>query len=333
MICGTDIDLSASCLQDEPESCSNGSERRQASVPWRLLFFKAATAALGRDHRERTAMLERSLLGAVALAALCLTTAPTRAWDDAKYPDLKGQWRPIGGPGRFDISKPAGRGQQAPLVPEYQAVFEANVLDQAAGGQGTTPTYKCLSPGMPRVTNGYGEMEFVVTPDTTYILVDHILDDRRIFTDGRDWPAELEPTLLGYSIGKWIDSGGSGHYDVLEVETRGFRGPRAFDASGIPLHQDGQTIVKERIYIDQADPNIAHDQVTVIDHALTRPWTVTKNYRRSPQPQPYWTEEYCESNNHVSIGKDDYMLSADGLLMPARKDQAPPDLRYFKTAK
>ncbi|HEY2230284.1 MAG TPA: hypothetical protein VGI22_21590 [Xanthobacteraceae bacterium] len=278
-------------------------------------------------------MLERSLLGAVALAALCLTTAPTRAWDDAKYPDLKGQWRPIGGPGRFDISKPAGRGQQAPLVPEYQAVFEANVLDQAAGGQGTTPTYKCLSPGMPRVTNGYGEMEFVVTPDTTYILVDHILDDRRIFTDGRDWPAELEPTLLGYSIGKWIDSGGSGHYDVLEVETRGFRGPRAFDASGIPLHQDGQTIVKERFYIDQADPNIAHDQVTVIDHALTRPWTVTKNYRRSPQPQPYWTEEYCESNNHVSIGKDDYMLSADGLLMPARKDQAPPDLRYFKTAK
>ena len=278
-------------------------------------------------------MLERSLLGAVALAALCLTTAPTRAWDDAKYPDLKGQWRPIGGPGRFDISKPAGRGQQAPLVPEYQAVFEANVLDQAAGGQGTTPTYKCLSPGMPRVTNGYGEMEFVVTPDTTYILVDHILDDRRIFTDGRDWPAELEPTLLGYSIGKWIDSGGSGHYDVLEVETRGFRGPRAFDASGIPLHQDGQTIVKERIYIDQADPNIAHDQVTVIDHALTRPWTVTKNYRRSPQPQPYWTEEYCESNNHVSIGKDDYMLSADGLLMPARKDQGPPDLRYFKTAK
>jgi hypothetical protein len=24
------------------------------------------------------------------------------------------------------------------------------------------------------------------------------------------------------------------------------------------------------------------------------------------------------------------MLSADGLLMPAKKDQAPPDLRYFE---
>jgi hypothetical protein len=276
-------------------------------------------------------MLDRGLLGAVALtAALCVMSTPSRAWDDAQYPDLKGQWRAIGGPGRFDISKPGGRGQQAPLTPEYQALFEANLVDQASGGQGTTPTYKCLSPGMPRVTNGYGEMEFVITPDTTYILVDHILDDRRIFTDGRSWPADLEPTLLGYSIGHWIDTTGSGHYDVLEVETRGFRGPRSFDASGIPLHHDNETVVKERIYVDKADPNVAHDEVTVYDHALTRPWTVTKNYRRSPQAHPSWTEEYCEDNNHVSIGKDDYMLSADGLLMPAKKDQPPPDLRYFK---
>src|ERR1700721_34555 len=154
-------------------------------------------------------MLERSLLGAIVLtAALCATAAPSRAWDDVQYPDLKGQWGPIGGPGRFDISKPGGRGQQAPLTAEYQAIFEANVVDQAAGGQGTTPTYKCLSPGMPRVTNGYGEMEFIITPDTTYILVDHIQDDRRIFTDGRDWPANLEPTLLGYSIGHWVDTTG-----------------------------------------------------------------------------------------------------------------------------
>jgi hypothetical protein len=190
-------------------------------------------------------MLYRSSLGAITLMmSLCMMTAGAQAWDDATYPDLKGQWRPIGGPGRFDISKPGGRGQQAPLTPEYQAIFEANIKDQAEGGQGTTPTYKCLSPGMPRVTNGYGEMEFIITPDTTYILVDHILDDRRIFTDGRGWPAELEPSFLGYSVGKWIDTTGNGHYDVLEVETRGFKGPRAFDASGVPLHKDNETVVK-----------------------------------------------------------------------------------------
>ena len=274
-------------------------------------------------------MLARTLLCVIAAAAFS-ASAGAQIIDYAKYPDLNGQWRPIGGPGRFDMSKPGGRGQQAPLTAEYQAIFEANLKDQAAGGQGTTSTYKCLSPGMPRVTNAYGETEFLITPDTTYILMDHILDDRRIFTDGRGWPAELEPTLLGYSIGKWIDRKGDGHYDVLEAETRGFRGPRAFDGSGLPLHEDGQTIVKERIFVDTADREVAHDEVTVIDHALTRPWTVTKNYRRVAEPRPLWTEEYCENNNHVVIGNEHYVLSADGLLMPAQKDQPPPDLRYFR---
>ena len=273
-----------------------------------------------------------TLLCTVVAAGLSTASASAQIFDTAKYPDLRGQWRPIGGPGRFDMSKPAGRGQQAPLTAEYQAIFEANLKDQAEGGQGTTSTYKCISPGMPRVTNAYGEVEFIITPDTTYILQDHILDDRRIFTDGRNWPAELEPTLLGYTIGKWIDSKGSGRYDVLEAETRGFRGPRVFDGSGLPLHEDGQTIVRERIFVDQADANVAHDEVSVIDHALTRPWTVMKNYRRDPKPRPFWTEEYCENNNHVFIGKEHYVLSAGGLLMPAQKDQPPPDLRYFKPA-
>src|SRR5580692_12542661 len=152
-------------------------------------------------------MLARTLLCIIAAAAFS-STAGAQIIDYAKYPDLGGQWRPIGGPGRFDISKPAGRGQEAPLTPEYQAIFEANLKDQAAGGQGTAQTFTCVSPGMPRATNGYGEIEFVVTPYTTYVLVQHIDDDRRIYTDGRDWPADLEPTFLGYSIGRWIDTKG-----------------------------------------------------------------------------------------------------------------------------
>ena len=34
---------------------------------------------------------------------------------------------------------------------------------------------------------------------------------------------------MGYSIGQWIDTDGDGKYDVLEVETRNLKGPRAFD--------------------------------------------------------------------------------------------------------
>jgi hypothetical protein len=32
----------------------------------------------------------------------------------------------------------------------------------------------------------------------------------------------------------------------------------------------------------------------------------------------------------VAIGKEMYVLRADGYLMPAKKDQPPPDLRFFK---
>jgi hypothetical protein len=119
---------------------------------------------------------------------------------------------------------------------------------------------------------------------------------------------------------------------VLEVETRGFTGPRTYDSSGIPLREDNQTIVRERIYLDKSDPNIFHDEVTVIDHALTHPWIVTKSYRREPDRQPSWREVVCaETNKHVEIGKQNYMLSPDGRLMPTRKDQHPPEPAIFQS--
>jgi hypothetical protein len=183
---------------------------------------------------------------------------------------------------------------------------------------------------MPLIMTLFQPMEVIVLPDTTYILINRSNVQRRIFTDGRDWPKEIDPAYNGYSIGKWIDQGGSGHYDVLEVETRGFRGPRTFDASGLPMASDEQTIIKERMYLDKADKNLMHNEITVIDHALTRPWTVMKIYRRDPSPRPVFVEEVCaEGNPWVAIGNEAYMLGANGELMPAKKDQPPPDLKYF----
>ena len=85
---------------------------------------------------------------------------------------------------------------------------------------------------------------------------------------------------MGYSIGKWLDTDGDGRFDALEVETRNFKGPRTYEPSGIPLHEDNQSIIKERISLDKADRDILHNEITVYDHALTRPWTVDKRYRR-----------------------------------------------------
>ena len=159
--------------------------------------------------------------------------------------------------------------------------------------------------------------EFVITPDTIHILGEHIHSFRRIYTDGRDWPEEIEPSFAGYSIGRWVDRNGSGQFDVLEVETRGMKGPRVMDSTGLPLHKDNQTIVKERIYLDEKDPNILYDKITTIDHAFTRPWTAKKSYLRDPAEKPVWRESICaEGNPWLKIGGNNYFLSAGGLLMP-----------------
>jgi len=266
----------------------------------------------------------RSSIGAIALlAALLVPDAGALAFDQSKYPDLKGQWERVGSP-RWDDD-------HAPLTPEYQAIYQANLKDMKTGGQGIDPTYTCLSPGMPRIMNVYDPMEIVVTPATTHILIQHNHDMRRIFTDGRDWPEDEEPTFAGYSIGKWIDTKGTGGYDLLEVETRNLKGPRVYDASGLPFHKDNKTVINERIYLDKADPNLLHDDITVMDHALTRPFAANKKYSRNKDPQPVWLEAQCsDGNHHVQIGKENYYVGEDGYLMPVKKDQAPPDLKYFK---
>src|SRR5205085_10674186 len=131
------------------------------------------------------------------------------------------------------------------FTPEYQAIFEANLKDQALGGHGTDPTYQCIPDGMPRAMNVIFPMEIIVTPNTAYILIEYLTMQRRIITDGRDFPEEFPPSWMGYSVGNWSDDDGYGKYDVLEVETRKLKNPRALDESGGPLHADAKTLVTE----------------------------------------------------------------------------------------
>jgi hypothetical protein len=97
--------------------------------------------------------------------------------------------------------EPIGRGQQAPLTPEYQAIFEASLADQALGGAGNDPRYACLPVGMPRLMSVIFPMELIFTPKTTYILFENNMP-RRIYTNGRGWPDHPEPSELGVSQGR-----------------------------------------------------------------------------------------------------------------------------------
>src|SRR5438132_12258744 len=110
----------------------------------------------------RTAMFDRSSIGAIALAVLCIAGAGAQAeaaskYDPAKYPDWSGpmRWTVTRGGNRYDQTKPPGRGQQAPLTAEYQATFEAGLKDQAEGGHGANQTDPSLAGGLPAHLAGH----------------------------------------------------------------------------------------------------------------------------------------------------------------------------------
>jgi len=82
----------------------------------------------------------RGAVAAMTLAAMLGVAQSALAFDDAKYPDLRGQWIGIrgtagGGQPSFDPIKRWGTTQDAPLTPEYEAMFKANLEDQRVGGR------------------------------------------------------------------------------------------------------------------------------------------------------------------------------------------------------
>jgi hypothetical protein len=260
-------------------------------------------------------MTYRRTFEALVLAAFLTATGSAARAETEQYPDWRGEWTAVfprmpGQQLRFDPSKPYGKGQEAPLTEEYKKVYEANLAEVAAGKQGLFLYHaSCYPAGMPTMMSA-GTHEFVITPNTTYILGGD--DMRRVFTDGRPWPADLEPTYQGFSIGRWVDEGNTGTYNVLEVETRGpFKGPRAYDASGLPLAFDNESSFKERFFLDKNDKSVLHDVITVYDHALTHPWTVDKTYRHGNKKYPNWSRTSCiEGNAWVTVGNEYYLLSA-----------------------
>ena len=221
-------------------------------------------------------MAYHSAISSLALAALLILSIPgARAFDESRYPNWKGQWVE-GGVVRtsaWDTSLPAGAGEQAFLTPEYQAVFSANVKDEADGGPPADPTSRCVPAGMPRVMMAVQPMEIVITPGMTYFMFAALDSLRRIYTDGRSFPTDIEPSFTGTSIGQWQDTDGDGRFDTLIIETRAIRGPHTYDASGIPFHKDGEAVITEKVYADKDDQNTLHDEITTRDHALVRPWT------------------------------------------------------------
>src|SRR5437764_146814 len=131
-------------------------------------------------------MFHASPIGAAIItAALCVSVAAHA--QEKKFPDWDGLWGRGSPVGVWDPSKPPGPRQEAPLTPEYQAVYQSNL---AKGRAGTFFDIKgiCGPAGMPRVMIGYEPTAIILKPNTLYMLADAMSPLRRIYTDARKSP-------------------------------------------------------------------------------------------------------------------------------------------------
>jgi hypothetical protein len=234
------------------------------------------------------------------IAALCAALGLAAAYPVLAapvLPDWSGVWNPRER-NLFDPSslKPADRkakdtgsslfeASYLRMYPPYRADYEARydkTLKNTVAGVGSDPTAACLPPGFPRIMGTPYPLEFMVQPDRVTILFEAFGQTRRIYTDGRKHPDDLDPSYNGHSIGHWEG-------DTLVVDTVGIKpNVRYKDAP----HSD-QMRIAERI--KKIAPDMFQDQITVTDPVyLTGPWSWTYIYKRKPG---YKINEYvCEDN-------------------------------------
>jgi hypothetical protein len=138
----------------------------------------------------------------------------------------EGLWRRGSSALVWDPNRPPGPGQQPLLTAEYQTVYGANLAKRNAGAL-FGPAGVCGLGGMPRIMTLYVAMEIVIKPNVTYMLLESTNPIRRIYTDGRDRPQTVNPQSVGYSIGRWLDTGGGAL--TIRWRSRRARRLRLFD--------------------------------------------------------------------------------------------------------
>jgi hypothetical protein len=215
-------------------------------------------------------------------------------WANALYRpknrrDLTGIWINQGGIG-WTPGVPPGRAQNPPLTPAYAKIFQTHLANAAAGHPTGDPTAGCLPPGMPRVMTMTYPMEITMGPDRVMIFAEWEEQVRRIFTDGRPLDDDPDPTFNGESAGHWEGN-------ILVATSLGFRGDTNMEASGLP--KSDKAIAYERIWL--ADDDTLRDEFTLVDPvAFTKPWTVTKTFKRAP-PGFRIMEYVCLENNRNPV--------------------------------
>ncbi len=176
-------------------------------------------------------------------------------------------------------------GVAPPLKPEFVRLLERRIRAKNRGTPEADASTQCLPHGMPRLMESPYPIEIVQTPGRITFLHEVAHNVRRIWMD-RAHPAELHPTFMGDSTGRWEG-------DTLVVDTVGLNDRTFIDDEGSAHSTKLHTVERYRKIEGGAQLELlmtVADPVT-LEHSY--------NYRRvfhwRPDVRP---QEYvCEENN------------------------------------
>lgn len=247
-------------------------------------------------------MKSGSLLLAVVLATALRAGAACIAAEAAfgPLPDIEGVWHNRSGIhiDRFTVvteADPRAQREFRPARPPYNSGYAAKyqaVLDAHARGTPVNdPTASCLWPGVPRLIWSPYPLEIVISDGGrhVYMLHEYMSQVRRIHVDGRDHPADPEPSYNGHTIGRWEGQ-------TLVMDTVGLREDTMLQNTGM-MHS-ASLRVQERWRL--VEPDLLEAEVTMTDPgAFTEPYVTYRLYRRRDD----WTinDYVCAENNREVV--------------------------------
>ncbi|HSP67644.1 MAG TPA: hypothetical protein VLN48_07945 [Bryobacteraceae bacterium] len=255
---------------------------------------------------------------AIALVSSYAQTPALTPFD--KLPDWSGTWAMMGGT-VFDKATQTGKGgsidpgvrEHPPYTPAYEKKYAEHLKLRDEDRYPDVQTNCGVPAGFPRILNLPDAYEFVVRPDVFYIIAENGGNTMRVYTDGRKLPGKEDTwgTYTGVSVGHWEG-------DTLVWETVGLKGDRdndsILDRTGLVLSDEAKITTRMRkINAETLEANMVIED----SKALTKPWNVTKQFRKS-KPGLFLYDYGCAENNRNPVdpvtGKT-HTLGSDGKLI------------------
>ena len=239
---------------------------------------------LGEAHETASALY-------LALKGRAEAPAAPAAFD--QLPDWSGLWTHTGS-AALGFFRSGPDGTRPKLTPAGMAMQEEGARLNAEGINYDENLSQCGPPGFPRWLIIPFLREFIVRPEQTWLTSETVNNVRRIYTDGRDHPPEVEryPLYYGDSVGFWDGQRLVIHTNQLMARQMGRN----------TLYQSEQM---ETVEIwENIDEDTIRAQAWLYDPTiLEEPWYVEREYARVANEDTslrmrYW---HCGENENNAV--------------------------------